>query len=149
MNSIVLVGRLTRDPELRYVASSDPVVNFAIAVERGYRNADGEREVDFSDIVAWRKLAENTAKYTGKGHLVGVRGRLQIRSYQTQDGQKRKVAEVVADTVRFLGAPRNGEQDGRPCTSPSRGPWSLQRAKRTTRGPSGLAPMMSTSSTLG
>jgi single-strand DNA-binding protein len=110
MNSIVLVGRLTRDPELRYVASGDPVVNFAIAVERAYRNADGEREVDFIDVVAWRKLAENTAKYTGKGHLIGVRGRLQIRSYQTQDGQKRKVAEVVADTVRFLGAPRNGNE---------------------------------------
>jgi len=108
MNSIVLVGRLTRDPELRYVASGDPVANFALAVERAYRNAEGEREVDFIDIVAWRKLAENTAKYTGKGHLVAVRGRLQIRSYDTQDGQKRKVAEVVADTVRFLGAPRNG-----------------------------------------
>jgi single-strand DNA-binding protein len=108
MNSIVLVGRLTRDPELRYVASGDPVANFALAVERAYRNADGEREVDFIDIVAWRKLAENVAKYTGKGHLVGVHGRLQIRFYETQDGQKRKVAEVVADTVRFLAAPRNG-----------------------------------------
>lgn len=108
MNSIVLVGRLTRDPELRYVPSGDPVANFAIAVERPYKNAEGEREVDFIDIVAWRKLAENTAKYTGKGHLVGVRGRLQIRTYQGQDGQKRKVAEIVADMVRFLGAPRNG-----------------------------------------
>jgi single-strand DNA-binding protein len=108
MNSIVLVGRLTRDPELRYVGSGDPVVNFALAVERAYRNADGEREVDFIDIVAWRKLAENTAKYTGKGHLVAVRGRLQVRSYDTQDGQRRKVAEVVADAVRFLGSPRNG-----------------------------------------
>jgi single-strand DNA-binding protein len=96
MNSIVLVGRLTRDPELRYVASGDPVANFAIAVERPFKNTEGEREVDFIDIVAWRK-----------GHLVGVRGRLQIRSYQAQDGQKRKVAEVVADMVRFLGAPRN------------------------------------------
>jgi single-strand DNA-binding protein len=112
MNSIVLVGRLTRDPELRYVASGDPVVNFAIAVERAYRNADGEREVDFIDIVAWRKLAEDTAKYTGKGHLVAVRGRLQVRSYDTQDGQRRKVAEVLADTVRFLGAPRNWNGTG-------------------------------------
>jgi single-strand DNA-binding protein len=108
MNSSVLVGRLTRDPELRYVARGDPVAHFALAVERAYRNANGEREVDFVDVVAWRKLAENVAKYTGKGHLVGLHGRLQIRSYETQDGQKRKVAEVVADTVKFLGAPRNG-----------------------------------------
>jgi len=131
MNSIVLVGRLTRDPELRYVASGDPVVNFAIAVERAYRNAEGGREVDFIDIVAWRKLAENTAKYTGKGHLIGVRGRLQIRSYQTQDGQKRKVAEVVADTVRFLG--RRGTGTTRLCTHWNRRLWLPVALKATRR----------------
>lgn len=79
MSSIVLVGRLTRDPELRYVASGDPVANFALAVKRAYRNADGEREVDSVDVVAWRKLAENVAKHTAKGHLGRVHGRLQIR----------------------------------------------------------------------
>jgi single-strand DNA-binding protein len=127
MNSIVLVGRLTRDPELRYVASGDPAANFALAVERAYRNADGEREVDFIDVVAWRKLAENVAKYTGKGHLVGVHGRLQIRSYETQDGQKRKVADVVADIVRFLGAPRNG--NGTAVHTPESGPVAADSAE--------------------
>jgi single-strand DNA-binding protein len=134
MNSIVLVGRLTRDPELRYVASGDPVANFALAVERAYRNADGEREVDFIDIVVWRKLAENTAKYTGKGHLVAVRGRLQVRSYDTQDGQRRKVAEVVADTVRFLGAPRNGNETAAHTPEPGAGATDTAESEALTVG---------------
>lgn len=102
LNQIVLIGRLTRDPELRYVPSGQPVASFTLAVDRSFKNANGERETDFIDVVAWRKLAETVTQYVGKGRLVAVVGRLQIRSYETQDGQKRKAAEVVANSVRFL-----------------------------------------------
>ncbi len=102
LNRIILIGRLTRDPELRYVPSGQPVASFTLAVDRPFVNQQGERGTDFIDIVAWRKLAEQVTQHLSKGRLVAVEGRLQIRSYETQDGQKRKVAEVVADAVRFL-----------------------------------------------
>lgn len=102
MNRIILIGRLTRDPELRYVPSGQPVASFTLAVDRPFTNQAGERETDFIDVVAWRKLADQVAQHLTKGRLVAVEGRLQIRSYETQEGQKRKVAEVVADAVRFL-----------------------------------------------
>jgi len=102
LNRIILIGRLTRDPELRYVPSGQPVASFTLAVDRPFVNQQGERATDFIDIVAWRKLAEQVTQHLSKGRLVAVEGRLQIRSYETQDGQKRKVAEVVADGVRFL-----------------------------------------------
>ena len=102
LNRIILIGRLTRDPELRYVPSGQPVASFTLAVDRPFTNQAGERETDFIDIVAWRKLADQVAQHLTKGRLVAVEGRLQIRSYETQEGQKRKAAEVVADTVRFL-----------------------------------------------
>jgi single-strand DNA-binding protein len=101
-NRIILIGRLTRDPELRYVPSGAPVASFTLAVDRPFRDQQGNRETDFIDIVAWRKLAEQVSQYMSKGRMVAVEGRLQIRSYETQDGQKRKVSEVVADGVRFL-----------------------------------------------
>ncbi len=101
-NRIILIGRLTRDPELRYVPSGAPVASFTLAVDRPFKDQQGNRETDFIDIVAWRKLAEQVSQYMSKGRMVAVEGRLQIRSYETQDGQKRKVAEVVADGVRFL-----------------------------------------------
>lgn len=102
LNRIILIGRLTRDPELRYVPSGQPVASFTLAVDRPFVNQQGERATDFIDIVAWRRLAEQVTQHLSKGRLVAVEGRLQIRSYETQDGQKRKVAEVVADAVRFL-----------------------------------------------
>ena len=102
LNRIILIGRLTRDPELRYVPSGQPVASFTLAVDRAFVNQQGERGTDFIDIVAWRRLAEQVTQHLSKGRLVAVEGRLQIRSYETQDGQKRKVAEVVADAVRFL-----------------------------------------------
>ncbi|MDI3269610.1 MAG: single-stranded DNA-binding protein [Bacillota bacterium] len=108
LNVVVLIGRLTRDPELRYTASGTPVGRFSLAVDRPFSNAQGERETDFIDIVVWRQLAETCANHLGKGRLVAVTGRLQIRSYDTQDGQRRRVAEVVADDVRFLDRPRTG-----------------------------------------
>jgi single-strand DNA-binding protein len=110
LNRIVLIGRLVADPQLRYTQSGIAVTTFRIAVDRPYTNQQGERETDFIDIVTWRKLAEICANNLGKGRLVGVDGRLQIRSYEAQDGSRRQVAEVVADSVRFLDWPRSGEQ---------------------------------------
>lgn len=115
LNRIVLIGRLTRDPELRYVPSGHPVASFTLAVDRPFANQQGERETDFIDIVAWRKLAEQVSQHLSKGRLVAVEGRLQIRSYETQDGQKRRVAEVVADGVRFLDRKAVGVPAGTPA----------------------------------
>jgi single-strand DNA-binding protein len=110
INRIILVGRMVADPELRYTPSGVATVKFCIAVNRSYANAQGEREADFIDIVAWRQSAQFVADYLRKGRLVGVDGRLQIRSYTTQDGQKRKVTEVVADNVRALDRGRDEEK---------------------------------------
>ncbi|HBL36328.1 MAG TPA: single-stranded DNA-binding protein [Firmicutes bacterium] len=102
MNHVILIGRLTRDPELRYTPNGVAVANFTVAVDRTFTNQAGEREADFIPIVVWQKLAETCANHLHKGRLVAVDGRLQIRSYDTQDGQKRRVAEVVAANVQFL-----------------------------------------------
>jgi single-strand DNA-binding protein len=106
LNTVILIGRLTRDPELRYTGGGTAVASFTLAVDRPFNNQQGERETDFIDIVCWRQLAEQVSQHLTKGRLVAVEGRLQIRSYETQDGQRRKVAEVVANTVRFLDRPR-------------------------------------------
>lgn len=110
MNHIILIGRLTKDPELRYTPNGVAVSNFDLAVDRPTTNAQGERETDFIRIVSWGKQAENCANYLKKGRLVAVEGRLQIRAYETQDGQKRRVAEVVANFVQFL--ERANQEDG-------------------------------------
>jgi single-strand DNA-binding protein len=102
VNRIFLIGRLTRDPELRYVPSGQPLANFTLAVDRSFKNSQGERDTDFIDIVAWRKSAELATQHLSKGRLVAVEGRLQIRSYEAQDGTRRKVAEVVTDRIQFL-----------------------------------------------
>jgi len=106
LNTVVLIGRLTRDPELRYTPAGVAVCSFSLAVDRPFTNQQGERETDFIDIVVWRRDAETVAQHMTKGRLAAVQGRLQIRSYETQDGQRRKAAEVVADSVRFLDKPR-------------------------------------------
>jgi len=116
-NRIILIGRLTRDPELRYVPSGAPVASFTLAVDRPFRDQQGNRETDFIDIVAWRKLAEQVSQYMSKGRMVAVEGRLQIRSYETQDGQKRKVAEVVADGIRFLDRGRTTPPEAAPAAA--------------------------------
>ncbi len=112
-NKIILIGRLTRDPELRYTPNGKAVASFTLAVDRNRTNQSGEREADFIDIVVWDKQAEVVANHLGKGRLVAVEGRLQIRSYETQDGQRRKAAEVVAQSVRFLDRAKaaGGESD--------------------------------------
>ncbi len=102
LNRIILIGRLTKDPELRYTPNGRAVAGFTLAVDRPFKNQQGEREADFINIVVWGNQAENCANYLAKGKLAAVDGRLQIRSFEGQDGQRRWVTEVVADTVRFL-----------------------------------------------
>ncbi len=102
-----MIGRLVKDPELRYTPSGAAVANFTIAVDRPFTTRQGTKETDFIDIVAWQKLAETVANNLSKGRLVAVDGRLQVRSYETQDGQRRRVSEVVAENVRFLDWPKD------------------------------------------
>ena len=112
MNKVVLIGRLTRDPELRYTGSNTPVATFSLAVNRNFSNQNGEREADFINIVVWRKQAENVKNYLTKGSQVAIDGRIQTRSYDGQDGQKRYVTEVVADNVQFLGTRASNTGNG-------------------------------------
>lgn len=104
MNKVVLIGRLTRDPELRYTGSNTPVATFSLAVNRNFQNQNGEREADFINIVVWRKQAENCKNFLTQGSQVAVEGRIQTRTYDDQNGQKRYITEVVADNVEFLGS---------------------------------------------
>ncbi|SFE63284.1 single-stranded DNA-binding protein [Alteribacillus iranensis] len=106
INRVVLVGRLTRDPELRYTPNGVAVANFGIAVNRPFTNQQGEREADFFNCVVWRKQAENVANYLKKGSLAGIDGRIQSRSYENQEGRRVNVVEVQAESVQFL-EPRN------------------------------------------
>ncbi|MGB5823701.1 MAG: single-stranded DNA-binding protein [Proteocatella sp.] len=118
MNVAILIGRLTKDPELRYIPSTGKAVaTFAIAVDRAFTTKDGQRQADFFNIVVWGKIAENCANYLAKGRLVGIKGQIQNRSYDTQAGEKRYVTEIIADTVQFLekaqgAAPRNDFSQG-------------------------------------
>ncbi|MCL5677063.1 MAG: single-stranded DNA-binding protein [Firmicutes bacterium] len=114
LNRIILIGRLTRDPELRYTPSGKAVANFTLAVDRGWPNAQGQKEADFIDIVVWDKQAETVSQHLNKGRLVAVDGRLQIRSYEAQDGTKRKAAEVVAASVQFLDSKKAQAVGGSP-----------------------------------
>ena len=102
INRVVLVGRLTKDPELRYTTSNLPVASFTLAVNRMFANQEGEREADFIQCVVWRKQAENMAKFTHKGSLIGVEGRMQTRSYDANDGTRKYITEVVCDSVQYL-----------------------------------------------
>lgn len=104
MNKIFLIGRLTRDPELRYTGSNTPVATFSLAVNRNFSNQNGEREADFINIVVWRKQAENVKNYLSQGSQVAIEGRLQTRTYDDNNGQKRYITEVIADNVEFLGS---------------------------------------------
>jgi len=108
MNKAILIGRLTRDPEMRTTTSGINSTTFTVAVSRNYTSQSGERETDFINCVAWRKQAENIAKYCTKGTQVAVEGRIQTRSYDAQDGTKRYVTEIIADNVTFLGGSGKG-----------------------------------------
>ncbi|ANB60035.1 single-stranded DNA-binding protein [Anoxybacteroides amylolyticum] len=112
INRVILVGRLTRDPELRYTPNGVAVATFTLAVNRPFTNQQGEREADFINCVVWRRPAENVANFLKKGSLAGVDGRLQTRSYEGQDGKRVYVTEVVADSVQFLEPRGSTEQRG-------------------------------------
>ena len=111
LNKIIIMGRLTRDPELRRTQSGTAVTSFSLAVDRDFKSQSGEKETDFIDIVAWRSTAEFVSKYFTKGRMAVVEGRLQIRDWTDRDGGKRRSAEVVADNVYF-GDSRRDSADG-------------------------------------
>ena len=104
MNKVILIGRLTRDPEIRYTQTGKAVCDFSLAVDRPFTSNSGEREADFINIVVWNKPAENVAKYLAKGRQCAVEGRLQIRSYEGNDGVRKYRTEVIANSVEFLGS---------------------------------------------
>lgn len=110
LNRTVLVGRLTRDPDLRYTPAGVAVATFTLAVNRMFTNQQGEREADFINCVVWRKPAENVSNYLKKGSLAGVDGRIQTRSYDGQDGKRVYVTEVLAESVQFLDTRNNDSQ---------------------------------------
>lgn len=111
LNRVILIGRLAVDPELRYTQAGHAVANFRLAVDRPFTNQQGEREADFFPVVTWRKTAEACAHNLNKGRLVAVEGRLQVRTYEANDGSTRWITEIVADNVRFLDWPSD-EQGG-------------------------------------
>ncbi|MDE3751858.1 single-stranded DNA-binding protein [Pediococcus pentosaceus] len=112
INRAVLVGRLTRDPELRYTGSGVAVATFTVAVNRQFTNSQGEREADFINCVMWRKAAENFCNFTRKGSLVGIDGRIQTRSYENQQGTRVYVTEVVAENFSLLESKNSNQNNG-------------------------------------
>jgi single-strand DNA-binding protein len=112
LNTVVLIGNLTRDPELRYTPSGLPVCTLRLAVGRNFPNSQGEMETDYFNIVVWRNQAEKCAEYLAKGRQIAVTGRLQSRSWEAADGSKRSTVEVVADRVVFLGRRGDRREDG-------------------------------------
>ncbi|WP_339060771.1 single-stranded DNA-binding protein [Tepidibacillus marianensis] len=122
LNRVILIGRLTKDPELRYTPTGVAVTTFTLAVDRNYTNQQGQREADFINVVTWRGLAENVANYLKKGRLTALEGRLQIRNYENNEGKRVYVTEVVADNVRFLessNSSRNHSGDNGPQNKPN------------------------------
>lgn len=111
INRVVLVGRLTKDPELRYTPNGVAVCTFTLAVNRPFTNQQGERDADFINCVAWRKQAENVANYLKKGSLAGIDGRIQTRSYEGQDGKRVYVTEILAESVQFLDSKGKGQAE--------------------------------------
>lgn len=107
MNKVILIGNLTKDPELTTTTNGISVCKFSLAISRKFTNAEGEKETDFINIVTWRKTAENCAKYLKKGNKVGVIGEIQTRTYDAQDGSKKYITEVVAEEVDFLSINNN------------------------------------------
>ena len=112
LNKIFIMGRLTRDPELRRTQSGTAVTSFSLAVDRDFKSQSGEKETDFIDVVAWRSTAEFVAKYFTKGRMAVVEGRLQIRDWKDREGNNRRSAEVIADNVYFGDSKRDGDPNG-------------------------------------
>jgi len=121
LNRVILIGRLTKDPELRYTPAGIAVVQFTLAVDRPYSGNKEEREADFIPIVAWRQLAEVCANYLRKGRLAAVEGRIQVRNYENNEGRRVYVTEVIADNVRFL---ESGNRDNKQQSNAGRDPFA-------------------------
>nr|DAI29662.1 MAG TPA: Single strand binding protein [Caudoviricetes sp.] len=107
LNKVIIMGRLTRDPELRRTQGGTAVTSFTMAVDRDFKSQSGEKETDFIDVVAWRNTGEFAAKYLAKGRMAAVEGRIQAREWQDKDGNRRKAVEVVADNVYFADSKRD------------------------------------------
>ena len=121
LNRIIVMGRMTRDPELRRTNSGTAVASFTVAVDRDFKSQSGEKETDFIDVVAWRNTAEFASKYFSKGRMAVVEGRLQIRDWTDKDGNKRRSAEIVADSVYFGDSKRDGVDNLGYAPAPSSG----------------------------
>ncbi|EAE9294123.1 single-stranded DNA-binding protein [Listeria monocytogenes] len=124
MNRVVLVGRLTKDPELRYTPAGLAVATFTLAVNRPFKNAQGEQEADFIQCVVWRKPAENVANFLKKGSLTGVDGRVQTRNYEGNDGKRVYVTEIVAESVQFLEPKQNAVEGSTPNNNQNEASYS-------------------------
>ena len=122
LNKIILMGRLTHEPELRTTGSGTLVCSFTLAVERDFKNQDGQKETDFIDCVAWKHTAEFVSKYFAKGSMAGLSGRLQIRDWTDKEGNKRRSAEVLVENIYFAESKRDGAaQSSRPAYDPPKG----------------------------
>ena len=126
MNRVMLIGRLTAKPELRYTNSNVPFVRFSLAVNRTFSNAQGQRETDFINIVVWRKQAENVSRYLYKGSLVSVEGRIQTGNYDDKDGNRRYTTDVVADSVQFLESKSQSQARSHDEPAPEPTPYDYQ-----------------------
>ncbi|HEY0827280.1 MAG TPA: single-stranded DNA-binding protein [Bacilli bacterium] len=133
LNRVILIGRLTKDPELRYTASGVAVTQFTLAVDRPFSNQQNEKEADFLNIVTWRQLAETCANYLRKGRLTAVEGRIQIRNYENNEGKKVYVTEIIADNVRFLESSGGNREEGSGAGSGSKN-QSPTRSQGNDRG---------------
>ena len=131
INNVVLVGRLTKDPDLRYTANGTATATFTLAVNRNFTSQNGEREADFINCVIWRKSAENLANFAKKGSLIGVTGRIQTRSYDNQQGQRVYVTEIIADNFQMLEKRQEGGNNQGACVS------SNQTTNNATRNQNG------------
>lgn len=112
LNKVILMGRITKDIELKYTQSNTAVCSFSVAVERNFARQGEERQTDFINVVAWRQQAEFVAKYFGKGRMINVVGSLQTRAWDDQSGQKRYATEVIAEEINFCGEPKQGGESG-------------------------------------
>ena len=134
LNKIFIMGRLTRDPELRRLENGTAVTRFSLAVDRDFKSQNGERSTDFIDVVAWRSTAEFVSKYFSKGRMAIVEGRLQIRDWKDKDGNNRRSAEVVADNVYFGDSKRDNADGGYGGQAPAYGGYSAPAAPAAPSG---------------
>ena len=112
INNVVLTGRLTKDADLRYTGTGTAIASFSLAVDRQFKSANGEKETDFINVVAWRKTAETLANFTRKGSLIGIQGRIQTRNYENSEGKRIYVTEVVAESFTFLESKKQSDSNG-------------------------------------